>query len=74
MSQKTKPQSKKQFTFRFTEEVHGVIGFEADNLEEAEKLFAELNEGEIEEEELPNHWRKTKSSECDIYDLAELTL
>jgi hypothetical protein len=61
-----------RYTFRYHEEDYGVIGFDAENLEEAEKLFESIESNEIEYDELPNYSRRTKGGQYNFTDLAQL--
>ena len=61
-----------RYTFRYHEEDYGVIGFDASNLEEAEKLFESIKEGEVDYDELPNYSRRTKGGEYNLTDLTQL--
>ena len=64
---------KKTFTYKFSEEQYGWVSFEADNFEEAQKLFNKVVDCDMSEEELPNFFRKVKSGECDMSDLEEVS-
>ena len=61
-----------RYTFRYHEEDYGVIGFDAENLEEAEKLFESIECNEIEYDELPNYSRRTKGGQYNFTDLAQV--
>ena len=53
------------YTFWYSEEYAYKGGFEAENLEEAEKLLNEVFEGETAIEDLPKFWSKDKGYECE---------
>jgi hypothetical protein len=60
-----------RYTFRYHEEDYGVIGFDAPNLEEAQKLFESLKSQEIEYDELPNYSRRTKGGDVEYTELVQ---
>lgn len=60
-----------RYTFKYHEEDYGTIGFDADNLQEAQKLFESISEGAIDYEDLPNYSRRTRGGEVQFIDLEE---
>jgi len=58
-----------KFRIYYIEESHGNILFDAENLDEARKLYEQLFDGEIFEEDLPNFERREKSGQVHYTDL-----
>jgi hypothetical protein len=58
-----------KFRIYYTEESHGNILFDAENMDEARKLYNELFDNEIFEDELPNFERREKSGQVHYTDL-----
>jgi hypothetical protein len=55
----------KTYTFWYDETYTYKAGFTAESLEEAQKLLAEVFEGETAIEDLPGYWSKDKGYESD---------
>lgn len=62
----------KRYTFNYYEEDFGRIGFDAPNLEEAQRLFEAIRNGDIDCDELPNYSKKNKGGNLEFTDLYEV--
>lgn len=58
-----------KYRIYYTEESYGNILFDAENLEEARKLYEQVFDGEIEAEWLPNYERREKAGQISFCDL-----
>jgi hypothetical protein len=63
--------AKKTFTFWYDETYTYQVWFEAESLEEAQALLAQVDESEIEVSELPNVSQKDKNYHFEATDVSE---
>lgn len=62
-----------KFQANYTEESYGLILFDAENIQEARKLYNQLFDNEIFEDDLPGYFRREKSGQVNYDNLIELT-
>ena len=61
-----------RFVVMVHEEYDNKWGFDADNLEHAQELIRQVNEGELSFEELPNNYEKNYGIDTTIYEVEEV--
>jgi hypothetical protein len=61
-----------RYTFNYYEEDYGRIGFDAPNLEEAQRLFDSMCNGGLDYDELPNYSKSSRGGDLDFTDLSEV--
>lgn len=64
----------KVYRISFWEEQGGYTYFEAENLEQAQELFQQVQDGELFDEDLPEAVRKVKNGQCEYQYLEEVNL
>ena len=62
----------KQYRFKLDEEQYGYVYFDAESMTEAESLLAQVQDGDLMPEDLPNGRVNIKNGQCNYEDLEEV--
>lgn len=62
----------KRYRFTIDEEQYGYVHFDAESMTEAESLLAQVQDGDLMPEDLPNGRVNIKNGQCNYEDLEEV--